>query len=59
VLLVEQKARAALEVSDWAYIIADRRVRASGAAADFLGRSDLGSLLLGGPPSTATAVGEE
>jgi len=59
VLLVEQKARAALEVSDWAYIIADRRVRTSGPVGEFLGRSDLGSLLLGTSASTARAVGEE
>jgi branched-chain amino acid transport system ATP-binding protein len=59
ILLVEQKARAALEVSDWAYIIADRRVRASGPAGEFLGRPDLGSLLLGTSASTARAVGEE
>jgi ABC-type branched-subunit amino acid transport system ATPase component len=59
VLLVEQKARAALEVSDWAYIIADRRVRTSGPAGEFLERPDLGSLLLGTSASTARAIGEE
>jgi branched-chain amino acid transport system ATP-binding protein len=59
VLLVEQKARAALEVSDWAYIIADRRVRTSGPAAEFLERPDLGSLLLGRPASTTHVVSEE
>jgi hypothetical protein len=46
-------------VSDWAYIIADRRVRTSGPAGEFLERPDLGSLLLGTPASAARAVGEE
>jgi ABC-type branched-subunit amino acid transport system ATPase component len=59
VLLVEQKARAALEVSDWAYIIANRRISAAGPADQFLKRSDLGSLLLGSSVPAATAVGEE
>ena len=58
VLLVEQKARAALEVSDWAYIIADRRVRTSGPAGELLERPDLGSLLLDTSASAARAVGE-
>ena len=59
VLLVEQKARAALEVSDWAYIIADRGIRTSGPAGVFLERPDLGSLLLGTSAPAARAVGEE
>jgi branched-chain amino acid transport system ATP-binding protein len=57
VLVVEQRARAMLEASDWAYIISGRRVSVSGVAHELLERPDLGSLLLGTSESTAATVG--
>jgi branched-chain amino acid transport system ATP-binding protein len=59
VLLVEQKARAALEVSDWAYFISDGSIIASGPAGEFLGRPDLGSLLLGSSVAAAAGMSKE
>ena len=47
VLLVEQKALAALEISDWGYVLAGGRSVMSSAAADLLARSDLGEVFLG------------
>jgi ABC-type branched-subunit amino acid transport system ATPase component len=57
VLLVEQHAREALAVSDWAYLMVSGEVQVSEAAADLLARPDIGQLFLGGsaralqPPS--------
>ena len=47
VLLVEQKAIAALEVSQWSYVLAAGRTQLSCSAADLLGRSDLAEVFLG------------
>ncbi len=66
VLLVEQKALAALEISHWAYVLALGRVIISAPAAELLARPDLGDVFLGqitaqelGPPQRtgATPVG--
>ncbi|HXT35896.1 MAG TPA: ATP-binding cassette domain-containing protein [Chloroflexota bacterium] len=47
VLLVEQKAMAALEISDRAYILVAGRTRIEGPAAELLARRDIGELFLG------------
>jgi ABC-type branched-subunit amino acid transport system ATPase component len=47
ILLVEQRARVALEVSDDAYVLVGGVVRAAQPAAEMLQRSDLGDLLIG------------
>ena len=65
VLLVEQKALAALEISHWGYVLALGRVVLSAPTAQLLARSDLGEVFLGQvatpeagpPPSTQTPSG--
>ncbi|HEY2596944.1 MAG TPA: ABC transporter ATP-binding protein [Candidatus Dormibacteraeota bacterium] len=47
VLMVEQKARMALEVSDVAYVLVAGQVRISGPAREVLQRQDVGDLYLG------------
>jgi branched-chain amino acid transport system ATP-binding protein len=47
VLMVEQKARMALEVSDVAYVLVAGEVRISGPAREVLQREDVGDLYLG------------
>lgn len=47
VLLVEQKAIAALEVSHWSYVLSAGRTQISCAAAELLARSDLSDVFLG------------
>jgi branched-chain amino acid transport system ATP-binding protein len=47
VLLVEQRTRDALSISDWAYVLASGSVLLSDAAASLLARPDLGEILLG------------
>src|SRR5665213_393227 len=48
VLLVEQKATAALRVSDWAYVMVSGRLKLEGPASDLLDRHDFGDVYLGG-----------
>lgn len=48
VLLVEQKARAALELSDWAYVLVRGRVAKSAPAADVLADEEMAEVFLGG-----------
>ena len=48
VLIVEQKARAALQVADWAYVLVSGRTSLSAAADDLLSRGDVADQLLGG-----------
>jgi ABC-type branched-subunit amino acid transport system ATPase component len=48
VLLVEQRAREALAISDHAYVMASGSVEISAPAAEILTRADLGDLFLGG-----------
>ncbi len=47
VLLVEQKAMAALEISDWGYVLAGGATALSSSAAALLARPDLGEVFLG------------
>ena len=47
VLLVEQKAFEALEVSDWGYVLVAGTVRMSGQAAELLTRPDIREVFLG------------
>lgn len=46
-LLVEQRAYAALEVSDWSYLLVAGRVELDLAASELLSRGDVGELFLG------------
>jgi ABC-type branched-subunit amino acid transport system ATPase component len=47
ILLVEQKARAALEISHWGYVLAQGRTALSSSAPELLAREDLGEVFLG------------
>ena len=47
VLIVEQKALAALAISDWAYVMAGGTVKVSAAAPELLSRKDIGEVFLG------------
>jgi ABC-type branched-subunit amino acid transport system ATPase component len=47
VLLVEQRALDALNISDWAYVLVAGSMRAEGAAHDMLSRNDIGEIFLG------------
>jgi branched-chain amino acid transport system ATP-binding protein len=47
ILLVEQKARAALEISHWGYVLAQGATALSCSAPDLLAREDLGEVFLG------------
>jgi ABC-type branched-subunit amino acid transport system ATPase component len=46
-LIVEQKALAALTISDWAYVMAAGTMKVSSAARDLLARKDIGEVFLG------------
>src|SRR5438270_2388501 len=60
VLIVEQKALAALAISDWAYVMAAGTVKVSSSAKDLLARKDVAEVFLGrnagdgDVPNTAT-----
>ncbi len=56
VLIVEQKAEAALAISDWAYVLVAGNVAISMPAAELRSRSDIGEVFLGGslPETKAT-----
>jgi branched-chain amino acid transport system ATP-binding protein len=57
VLLVEQKVVDALAISDWAYVLANGKVRLSKPAAELAGRQDLTDVYLGtGEPDLDDAV---
>jgi ABC-type branched-subunit amino acid transport system ATPase component len=47
VLIVEQKALAALSISDWAYVMAGGTVKVSSSAKELLARKDIGEVFLG------------
>jgi ABC-type branched-subunit amino acid transport system ATPase component len=47
VLIVEQKALAALGISDWGYVMAGGAMKLSSAAKDLLARKDIGEVFLG------------
>jgi ABC-type branched-subunit amino acid transport system ATPase component len=53
VLIVEQKALAALTISDWAYVMAGGTVKVSSAASELLARKDIGEVFLGHTASNA------
>lgn len=61
VMLVEQKALAALEIAHWGYVLAGGTTALSSSAADLLARPDLGEVFLGlgGAAQTATDEPEE
>jgi branched-chain amino acid transport system ATP-binding protein len=52
VLLVEQRAHAALELSDWAYVLVGGRIARSARAADVLADPEMGEVFLGGSART-------
>jgi ABC-type branched-subunit amino acid transport system ATPase component len=47
VLIVEQKALAALSISDWAYVMAGGTMKVSCSAKELLARKDIGEVFLG------------
>jgi branched-chain amino acid transport system ATP-binding protein len=51
VLLVEQRAHAALELSDWAYVLVGGRIARSARGAEVLADPEMGEVFLGGPVS--------
>ena len=53
VLLVEQRARAALGVSSWASVLVSGSVRLEGVPSDLLARPDFEELFLGAGPAEA------
>jgi ABC-type branched-subunit amino acid transport system ATPase component len=55
VLIVEQKALAALSISDWAYVMAAGTVTVSSAAPELLARKDIGEVFLGRAGGDANA----
>jgi ABC-type branched-subunit amino acid transport system ATPase component len=56
VLLVEQRAVQALQVSDWAYVMVAGRIEVSLPAPEMLARGDIGELFLGRRASGDSAV---
>jgi branched-chain amino acid transport system ATP-binding protein len=54
VLLVEQKALDALDISTWGYVLVAGRIKICGSAEELLGRSDIREVFLG---STGPVVG--
>ena len=57
VLLVEQKAIEALEISHWAYVMVAGRTELDGPAADVLHRPDIGEIFLGRASGLARPAG--
>jgi ABC-type branched-subunit amino acid transport system ATPase component len=55
VLIVEQKALAALTISDWSYVMAGGTVKISSSARDLLARKDIGEVFLGRTSGAAEA----
>ncbi|MGH9065302.1 MAG: ABC transporter ATP-binding protein [Acidimicrobiales bacterium] len=54
ILLVEQKAQAALELADWAYVLVRGRVAMSAEASAVLADPEMGQVFLGaGPPAVS------
>jgi ABC-type branched-subunit amino acid transport system ATPase component len=47
ILIVEQKALAALKISDWAYVMAGGTMKVSAPAQELLSRKDIGEVFLG------------
>lgn len=59
VLLVEQRARAAMAVADWTCVMVSGGVRLEGSPADLARRQDFEELFLGAGPSTTPSEGSE
>ncbi len=55
ILLVEQHAREALAISDWAYLMVSGEITLSEPAADLLARPDIGEIFLGSSAQRAQA----
>ena len=51
VLLVEQKARQAMEIADWTYVLVSGRTQVEGAPKTLLDRADFAELMLGQTPA--------
>ncbi|HEX7007999.1 MAG TPA: ABC transporter ATP-binding protein [Alphaproteobacteria bacterium] len=58
VLVVEQNARAALDVADRGYVIENGRITLSGAAAELLGNAQVQDAYLGGQGGSSRAIEE-
>jgi ABC-type branched-subunit amino acid transport system ATPase component len=56
VLIVEQKALAALSISDWAYVMAAGTMKVSSDAKELLARKDIGEVFLGRTTGDADAA---
>jgi ABC-type branched-subunit amino acid transport system ATPase component len=59
VLMVEQRARAALEIASWAMVLVAGNTRLEGRPADLIERPDFAELFLGAGTSVARRIGEE
>jgi len=59
VLLVEQRARAALQVADWTSVLVSGVTRLEGSPGDLLKRQDFEELFLGAGPRSAAPRVEE
>ncbi len=55
ILMVEQNVKAALAISDYAYVMVEGRERVGAPAAELAARTDLGDLFLGAMPAGGTA----
>jgi branched-chain amino acid transport system ATP-binding protein len=53
VLIVEQKARQAMEIADWTYVLVNGRMQIAGAPKALLARPDFAQLMLGQVPAPA------
>ncbi len=58
VVLVEQRATAAMAVSDWVYVLVGGAVELQGAAAGIAARDDIGAVFLGARSGREPAAGE-
>jgi ABC-type branched-subunit amino acid transport system ATPase component len=59
VLLVEQKAKEALAISDWAYVLVAGLVHLTGPASELLARADIAELFLGRVPDSFANSGAQ
>lgn len=59
VLLVEQKAKEALAISDWAYVLVAGLVHLTGPASELLARADIAELFLGRVPDGFATSGAQ
>ncbi len=57
ILLVEQRARQAMQIADWCYVLVAGRVELSDAPATLLARADFGELFLGRSARTSQSAG--